>query len=406
MLGLILASLVIMLHMSASTVNDTGLTISTNMSNATANDTGFTISTSMSNATANESRKLCLVGVFSVTNGHPRRSEIRETYLKFLPQSVDFFFILGKPKHNESILHLMDENKTYGDIIVLPTVENMNKGKSWHYFKYVVECGRNYKYIIKADDDVFLHLPNLAKKLESFGDRKSVYYGKIKHDYGLTFAYGYTYGCSWDVAKYLAKTLFPRDGAEDIVIASLVRKRVKDYYSEPIAFRDGKYSGTSMELLFNGTISVHGLKKSESFMFIAMWFYGKGLDTILHSSAAMEDWILLRGNLTGRFLQYIPYSEYIKTRENAPGKYSDSFSVVQTHHGTLFCLINWKRHFVKHVFNAFSADLFQVNDVTAQMVSPQDIERFPQGDEIILDEKLYELLAIPREKSEVVPLIL
>ena len=338
--------------------------------------------------------------MFSVTNAHLRRSEIRGTYLKFLPLSIDFFFILGKPKHNESTLHLMNENNTYGDIIVLPTIENMNMGKSWHYFKYVVECGRNYKYIIKADDDAFLHLPNLAKKLESFGDRESVYYGKIKYDYGLTFAYGYTYGCSWDVAKYLAKTPFPKAMAEDLVIASLVRMRVKNYYSEPLAFRDGKYVGNSTEHLFNGTISVHGLKNSRSFMFMAKWFYGKGLDAILHKSAAMEDWVLLRGNQTRRFLRYTPYSEYIKTKKNATGKYINSFSVVETHNGALFCLINWKRHFVKHVFNVFSADLFQVNNVVAQMVFPHDIERFPQGEEINNHKKLHELLAMPREKSE------
>lgn len=53
-------------------------------------------------------------------------------------------FVMGQPTpsdgalSNEEILKsISDENEIHGDILLLDVEENMNKGKTYHYFKYM-----------------------------------------------------------------------------------------------------------------------------------------------------------------------------------------------------------------------------------------------------------------------------
>ena len=51
--------------------------------------------------------------------------------------------------------------------------ENMNEGKSYEYFasmanmfpQNIPRFERKWDYVMKVDDDTFLHLPNLVEKL-------------------------------------------------------------------------------------------------------------------------------------------------------------------------------------------------------------------------------------------------
>jgi hypothetical protein len=51
----------------------------------------------------------------------------------------------------------------YKDIIILDTKENLNNGKLYHMFNYFIENKYEFDYIMKTDDDSFIHKINLLK---------------------------------------------------------------------------------------------------------------------------------------------------------------------------------------------------------------------------------------------------
>jgi hypothetical protein len=73
------------------------------------------------------------------------------------------------------------ENDTFGDIHVIDMEENMNEGKSYEYFASmaamfpgnVSKQERPWDYVMKVDDDTFLHLPNLVEKLRPMKREKT-----------------------------------------------------------------------------------------------------------------------------------------------------------------------------------------------------------------------------------------
>jgi len=64
------------------------------------------------------------------------------------------------------------ENDTFGDIHMIDMEENMNDGKSYEYFASMAAIygngsrdERRWDYVMKVDDDTFLHLGNLVERL-------------------------------------------------------------------------------------------------------------------------------------------------------------------------------------------------------------------------------------------------
>ncbi|CAG8636284.1 21794_t:CDS:2 [Dentiscutata erythropus] len=112
-------------------------------------------------------------------------------YLGVKRSPVTIRFILGLPK-NEYIDKLEEESKMYKDIVILNITENMNEGKTFEYFKWFAKH-REDNYIVKTDDDTFIHLIHYYRDLQDL-PRKRVYYGNtwIDEDGKLSFMGGYT----------------------------------------------------------------------------------------------------------------------------------------------------------------------------------------------------------------------
>ena len=153
-----------------------------------------------------------LVGVMSYDKGFERRQTIRHTYATLTqprdPQTgrplgnVQVKFILGRPR--KSYAHrIAMEMEMYNDLIILDAKETGNSYKTWQFFKWAAENGTvpvlvprsnqglvgapslNNKYdvhwkladyVIKADDDSFIVLDELERRLRTV-PRKMAYWG-------------------------------------------------------------------------------------------------------------------------------------------------------------------------------------------------------------------------------------
>ncbi|GBB90845.1 hypothetical protein RclHR1_17950001 [Rhizophagus clarus] len=164
------------------------------------------------------------IGIWTVADSFEIRNLIRTLNIiqqsNLIEDKVDFKFIIGIPSNYTPELksQLTLENNTYGDIIMLNNIENMNHGKAYYYWKWVAEyteyADMQYDYIVKTDDDAFIHLQNLALNLRPL-PRKHLYYGFENHD---LFMYGELEILSIDQARMVGASSFNQtewDGHED-----------------------------------------------------------------------------------------------------------------------------------------------------------------------------------------------
>ncbi|CAG8597831.1 9934_t:CDS:2 [Diversispora eburnea] len=63
----------------------------------------------------------------------------------------------------------------YGDIVILNITENMNEGKTMEYFNWFAKY-RKDNYMVKLDDDSFIHLIHYYRDLQDL-PRERAYYG-------------------------------------------------------------------------------------------------------------------------------------------------------------------------------------------------------------------------------------
>jgi hypothetical protein len=75
-------------------------------------------------------------------------------------------FFIGK-QSNVAGSAIALEQQMYGDLVELDVQENMNKGKTYHLFEWM-HHHLQFKFVMKADDDSFLVIANLVKKLHFF----------------------------------------------------------------------------------------------------------------------------------------------------------------------------------------------------------------------------------------------
>ncbi len=153
------------------------------------------------------------IGIWTVADRFEIRNLIRTLNLKqqlnLIGDKVDFKFILGIPPQDEYTPELKSqltiENNTYGDLIMLNIIENMNNGKAYYYWKWVAEYSdTEYNYVVKTDDDAFVHFQNLALNLRPL-PRKHLYYGLESPDH---FIYGELEVLSMDHAHMIASSPF------------------------------------------------------------------------------------------------------------------------------------------------------------------------------------------------------
>ncbi|KAJ3185340.1 hypothetical protein HDU85_001390 [Gaertneriomyces sp. JEL0708] len=163
------------------------------------------------------------------------------------------------------------ESQQYKDIMLLPCEENMNGGKTYHYFKYVADTfgDDRYDFVMKGDDDVWWHLPNLEKRLSAL-PRLGTYFGREPQKTG--FMAGMGYAVSWDIVRWIGQDPYPAEhtvGQEDSVFANWLHhgKKIKNWEAEDNELYDDPASGKGWAHEYTpGTIGIHRLKDEALFL--------------------------------------------------------------------------------------------------------------------------------------------
>ncbi|KAJ9127215.1 hypothetical protein QFC24_001453 [Naganishia onofrii] len=184
---------------------------------------------------------LLFLGVFSAAQSaaHGTLSRYRQVYFPYFPPNlVTKKFILGLPtpaphaKHPEAIARartmrlLAEEAEEHQDIVILDvsTVgngwmeDNIDSGKTWKYYEWVAKeyggegrvKGRP-RFVLKADDDTILVMPNLIQAFKDLDCSKNVYWGTSagRSKYFGDYFRGLAYGMSWPLVSWIGSAPLP-----------------------------------------------------------------------------------------------------------------------------------------------------------------------------------------------------
>src|SRR3989337_1124338 len=150
----------------------------------------------------------------------------------------------------------------------------MNEGKAYYYWKWVGDHfdSSQYDYVVKTDDDVFVHFQNLALNLRPL-PRDYLYYGFNSNN---EFIVGMLEVLSIDQAQRLASFPFNKDewmGPEDIMLGIWINENVHQHLfmidESCLIFNDPRVLSTYLLFLWKPwaspqSIAIHWLKSTHA----------------------------------------------------------------------------------------------------------------------------------------------
>nr|XP_018265892.1 uncharacterized protein I303_02268 [Kwoniella dejecticola CBS 10117]OBR88050.1 hypothetical protein I303_02268 [Kwoniella dejecticola CBS 10117] len=195
-----------------------------------------------------------LIGVFTTDAGVERRHMIRQSYASHWrsrrdgTEGIRIRFVMGRPrKRFEKAVQL--EMEAFNDILLLDMDENMNSGKTHAFFSWAAENAtvpdweyptissddssatdqqlrlppiwkgeKKPDYVVKADEDSFIMLGELEKRLR-VSPRSKAFWGYLVKN---TFMAGECYAMSFDLVQYIHASPALRTltrGKEDKLVA-------------------------------------------------------------------------------------------------------------------------------------------------------------------------------------------
>src|SRR5579859_2236563 len=177
-----------------------------------------------------------LIGVMSPFWASAKRQIIRNGYNRFpkdLP--VDIVFVEGNmtnnnPENYDKVLEMQRtavswENQTYGDIMHVDCVENLEYGKTYEYLSKVGrEFSNVYTHVMKTDDDSFVNIPGnplyptmrlivaLVEVLRAQKNQTHFYWGTTWREENRQHEemWGSGYILSMDLIKWISEAEIPK----------------------------------------------------------------------------------------------------------------------------------------------------------------------------------------------------
>jgi len=218
--------------------------------------------------------KVVLIGVLTVPSKTAIRSVMRSAFRKYpdwVKSQASLFFVMGNPLTPQDAGIIRLESEEFRDILLLPSPENMNKGKTYEFFVAAEAVRPSHAFYLKADDDTFIHVPNLIGTLRRFPASELVYYGRYCKGPKGAFMCGMAYALSASLFALIPRPPFQISGHEDQITDWWVRRHVEPKfnvtrYSEVERFYDWEFatidSGPWKRPFAPGnrTIVVHQLK--------------------------------------------------------------------------------------------------------------------------------------------------
>ncbi|RKP10379.1 hypothetical protein THASP1DRAFT_12887 [Thamnocephalis sphaerospora] len=220
-----------------------------------------------------------LMGIITPVGKLERRALLRSVYRASSHPNVTVRFVIGRPKNEDEAILVALEKAAYNDIMELAIDENMDEGKTYHYFQHVARNEPRYDYVMKTDDDVFVNVTNLERSLRPL-PREFLYYGyRAGPEEWLGWMSGMGYVLSWDsvawLVDYQPKTIV---GHEDLLMGVWLdeggrrKNLVRDeclFYQQPNRKGESKMHGYIDE-----TIVVHGIKDDLDWKEALRFFFG------------------------------------------------------------------------------------------------------------------------------------
>jgi hypothetical protein len=178
-----------------------------------------------------------LIGVLTRADLYERRHLLRMVYgLQLaagdLAAHVDVRFVFCRLYKDDQRVLVPLEILAHGDVIVLDGCEeNLNGGKTYTFLSAVAEiyADEPYDYVMKADDDILLRLPQLVESLGAM-PREDMYYGATipcsSMDPFREYMAGMAYALSWDLVEWIATSDVARNhsvGTEDMLTGRWLR---------------------------------------------------------------------------------------------------------------------------------------------------------------------------------------
>uniref|UniRef100_A0ACD5Z5H5 Uncharacterized protein n=1 Tax=Avena sativa TaxID=4498 RepID=A0ACD5Z5H5_AVESA len=225
-----------------------------------------------------------LIGILTSADFYERRHLLRMVYGLQLASStspplaahIDVRFVFCRLSKDDQRVLVPLEILTHGDIIVLDAcAENMDGGKTHAFLTAVAALYADapYDYVMKADDDIFLRLPELAASLGAM-PRQDAYYGatipcEARDTRRGWYMSGMGYALSWDLVEWIAAaenvTRGRTVGMEDRMTGEWLKSggKAKNRFNAKPAMYDHPLSVPRTKCahdLVPDTIAVHRLK--------------------------------------------------------------------------------------------------------------------------------------------------
>jgi hypothetical protein len=180
-----------------------------------------------------------LIGVLTRADLYERRHMLRMVYgLQLaspeepLAAHVDVRYVFCRLYKDDQRVLVPLEILVHDDVIVLDGCEeNLNGGKTYTFLSTVARlyADEPYDYVMKADDDIFLRLPQLVASLDGM-PRDDMYYGATipcdSMDPFREYMAGMAYALSWDLVQWIATSDVARNhsvGTEDMLTGLWLR---------------------------------------------------------------------------------------------------------------------------------------------------------------------------------------
>ncbi|XP_030527410.2 beta-1,3-galactosyltransferase pvg3-like [Rhodamnia argentea] len=225
-----------------------------------------------------------LIGILTRPNNFDRRHFLRLVYgIQSSPVAeVEVKFVFCSVTNPEQKIFLALEILRFNDIIILNCTENMNYGKTYTYFSSLPDIlPRRFDYVMKADDDVYIRLPQLVSSLQP-QPRQDLYYGFALPCTSMNPHEGYMSGMgfvlSWDLVDWIAKSEIPKNdifGPEDKLVGRWLNagnKARNRFTSKPAMYDYPGTNGRCSHELVPYTVAVHRLKRWDQWLHVLEFF--------------------------------------------------------------------------------------------------------------------------------------
>ncbi|KAI8851406.1 hypothetical protein BC829DRAFT_124826 [Chytridium lagenaria] len=189
--------------------------------------------------------KVALVAILTSPDRFQRRATIRATAFQLLPPGIDVFFVMAAANESTTAALVAMEKKAYGDVIVLDGVGEDAKTVGLMELaadKVKSPFKAKYRFLVKGDDNAFLHFVNLKARLAGVeGDR--IYFGRPTST--LNSMHDSAYALSWPIVEDLATHQITSSAQTDALIplwltspdishVKLYEKEVSEIYIDPV----------------------------------------------------------------------------------------------------------------------------------------------------------------------------